>query len=150
MLKKITATYFYSISDNLEPWTEAELTLKLQDLDDAERGVFASEDIPAGILVTRYPHEKEMSVHKWNQVPEESSLFKESEPYVLEVRKEKRTMMDPRTGQSATLNKGHYVLYASAQTDVPPFGHFLNHCKTHPNIQVSFFYAINLNKYLHS
>ena len=107
------------------PWKDVEKDLYLLSYGGV-RGVYSEKNIPSGIIVTVYPHRDELSMREWNQL-QDDNIRNRCSGYVLE-----RTVQKRKTKPA-----GKYILCPNKDTKPPPFGHLLNHCRKHPNLQVS-------------
>ena len=99
--------------------------------------MYCKKQIPCGILVTIYPYSKEMKSSEWESLSINDERLKKCANYLLERSIGQHKRISTKTGKEISAKSGKYVLYPDAETPVPPYGHLINHCKTHPNLKVS-------------
>ena len=90
------------------------------------------QDIEENICFTIYPYKNEV-------IEDEFEKGKGDPNYSLERHVGQRLIKKGTSGTKVTKNGGTWIYTPTENTQPPPFGHILNHCRKHPNSIVSRF-----------
>ena len=91
------------------------------------------QDIKENICFTVYPYDDEVPVNMFEKGKGDPNYSLERHVGQRRIRK------DIDNGTQTTKMGGTWIYTPTANTQPPPFGHLLNHCRKHPNSLVSYF-----------
>lgn len=88
------------------------------------------QNIPENTVVSIYPYKMEVTADVFHKNPD---MFNERYSYERIVGPR---MIQESNGTCKKIQAGSYVFTPTENTQVPPYGHIFNHCRTHANLKV--------------